>query len=698
MPNIQRKLHSNSDTTMKTKPAFKNSAGLALKTGIMLTACLVAGPLAHATISTTTYDHSQYISSGIITQTDPNGKRIQYTYDAVNNLTKMGLLDATGGAVTYDYTYDLTNQLETITYPEGSQIFGYDDLDRLNAITVNEFNTGGPMLAFSYDHQDRITWITYPGNGEVCYQYDPDGRITRVGRFHANTEAQCSAADEKTDYHYDGKGRLDTISYPNGLNQYRHYHSDTGLVKEVGYEYANGTLLYSDRYEYTPFTRLYHQVIRKTAAGSKTTEYGYDAYERVTSVLEADGRTTVFGYDPFGNRLSETITNANGTNATGGHPKAYGEYQYIYPDKSNRLAQINYKAPAATTSTAYETFSYDVAGRITARVNGAGTTSYTFDDRGLMTHANMADGTHITYSYDALGNRRAKTVNGETTHYLTAPIFGMSHVLAELAEDMTIKSTYLYAGPQLLKEEPSTTDRSLDLYMLHEGKVGSITHTVDMNGSVRNEYDYDTFGTRTNVKTANTGSNQHFGYTGEMQDPESGLLYLRARYYDPAIGRFISADPYLGRMAEPVTQNRYIYVHNNPLLYSDPSGNCVGGAACPTNIFEVLVADYLGAFWKDEVEPEIPTRDEVADGLAMAGVGVSGFGAAIPPSPLPQTTAIKLGSTVLGSGLGLTASAVRGDISMSTFIPDLVGLAVPGHAGDIAGFGASLYMTCSGEL
>jgi len=82
----------------------------------------------------------------------------------------------------------------------------------------------------------------------------------------------------------------------------------------------------------------------------------------------------------------------------------------------------------------------------------------------------------------------------------------------------------------------------------------------------------------------------------------------------------------------------------------------------------------------------------------MAGVGVSGFGAAIPPSPLPQTTAIKLGSTVLGSGLGLTASAVRGDISMSTFIPDLVGLAVPGHAGDIAGFGASLYMTCSGEL
>ncbi|HED40876.1 MAG TPA: RHS repeat-associated core domain-containing protein [Chromatiales bacterium] len=201
------------------------------------------------------------------------------------------------------------------------------------------------------------------------------------------------------------------------------------------------------------------------------------------------------------------------------------------------------------------------------------------------------------YSYDALGNRRSKTVElydnssidvtATTTYYLNAPIFGMSHVIAELAEDMTIKSSYVYAGPQLLKEEPSTTDRSLDLYMLHEGKVGSITHTVDMNGSVRNEYDYDTFGTRSNVKTASSGSNQHFGYTGEMMDAESGLLYLRARYYDPSIGRFISADPYLGRLAQPVTQNRYIYVHNNPLLYSDPSGMLVpavpalviGGAA-----------------------------------------------------------------------------------------------------------------------
>ncbi len=119
-----------------------------------------------------------------------------------------------------------------------------------------------------------------------------------------------------------------------------------------------------------------------------------------------------------------------------------------------------------------EDYTYDSAGRITTRVDGTGTTTYIFDDRGLMTDASMADDTVIAYSYDALGNRRAKTVNGVTTNYLTAPIFGMSHVLVELAPDNSIKSSYIYAGPQLLKEEPSATDRSGDLYMLHEGKVG----------------------------------------------------------------------------------------------------------------------------------------------------------------------------------------------------------------------------------
>ncbi len=80
---------------------------------------------------------------------------------------------------------------------------------------------------------------------------------------------------------------------------------------------------------------------------------------------------------------------------------------------------------------------------------------------------------------------------------------------------------------------------------------------------------YDTFGAHTAPTPATAG---RYGYTGEEIDTETGLVYLRARYYDPALGRFISPDPFLGRLAEPITQNRYVYVKNNPLGFTDPSG------------------------------------------------------------------------------------------------------------------------------
>ncbi len=104
-------------------------------------------------------------------------------------------------------------------------------------------------------------------------------------------------------------------------------------------------------------------------------------------------------------------------------------------------------------------------------------------------------------------------------------------------------------------------------------------YTVDMAGKVQSTSSYDTFGQRSVEQTGILASNGHYGYTGEMTEPESGLIYLRARYYDPSLGRFISVDPFLGRLEQPVTQNRYIYVHNNSLLFTDPGGLAVPGCS-----------------------------------------------------------------------------------------------------------------------
>ncbi|WP_459178243.1 RHS repeat-associated core domain-containing protein [Cohnella faecalis] len=67
-----------------------------------------------------------------------------------------------------------------------------------------------------------------------------------------------------------------------------------------------------------------------------------------------------------------------------------------------------------------------------------------------------------------------------------------------------------------------------------------------------------------------------FTYTGEVYDNETGYIYLRARYYDPSIGRFISKDTYEGQLDNPLSLNNYTYVHNNPLINIDPTGHyCV---------------------------------------------------------------------------------------------------------------------------
>ncbi len=85
-----------------------------------------------------------------------------------------------------------------------------------------------------------------------------------------------------------------------------------------------------------------------------------------------------------------------------------------------------------------------------------------------------------------------------------------------------------------------------------------------------NSYDYDIWG---NVLSQTEGMNNPFTYSGEVYDPETKLYYLRARYYDPSVGRFISQDTYKGQVDNPLSLNRYTYVSNNPLRYTDPSGN-----------------------------------------------------------------------------------------------------------------------------
>ena len=106
---------------------------------------------------------------------------------------------------------------------------------------------------------------------------------------------------------------------------------------------------------------------------------------------------------------------------------------------------------------------------------------------------------------------------------------------------------------------------------------GSVTNIVDGAGSVVKSYDYDEFGV-----TTSTGGGFHneVTFTGSVADA-SGLLYMNARYYNPATARFLSQDTYTGSASVPWTQHLYAYCNNNPVNMVDPTGHRAGGLMRP---------------------------------------------------------------------------------------------------------------------
>ncbi len=218
-------------------------------------------------------------------------------------------------------------------------------------------------------------------------------------------------------------------------------------------------------------------------------------------------------------------------------------------------------------STSYE---YDAANRLTS-VNGV---VYTWDNNGNLLddgvrsyaydHANrlvqVVSGTLTTeFAYNGAGDRVAKTVNGVTTDYVLDPAAGLTQVLVESTGGQ--QTAYLY-GHDLLAQYDSGTWA----YHINDG-LGSVRQLADLAGEVVQSYSFSPFG----VPLGESGGDP-YGFTGEQWDASTGLVYLRARYYAPGTGRFVSKDPWRGNHQRPLTLNPYLYVLDNPVNLVDLSG------------------------------------------------------------------------------------------------------------------------------
>jgi RHS repeat-associated protein len=577
---------------------------------------------------TTSYSYDAF--GDVVQVTDPLGHQTSYKYDANHNLVK---LTDTLGQVT-QYACDADNEVTQITRADGSMlIYSYDNDGNQTAQKDGLGNT----TTYAYDPLDRLISTTDPLNRKTGYSYDLAGNLTTL----------TNPSGQVTTYAYDTADELVKISYSSGHTPQVTftYNADSERVSMVD---GTGKTTYS----YDSLNRLVKStngagstvsytydlnsnLTRLTYPGGKRINRTYDAAGHMISVKDWLGNTTKFTYDADGNMIGETY--ANKVKATfkydqndqltsivdklgatqilsltytrnnsgllsslkAGAP-APGNESYTYTmldqlnavnqqafayDKADNLVQdgataLAYNAANELTSTTNNnlttTFSYDAQGnriQMTSPTNQV--TNYTYDQANRL----IAYGSSATYSYNGDGLRMSKTVSGTTEAFTWDTAEGLPQVL----QDSTTQ--YVYGPAGMLLEQVSSNGTVL---YYHQDQLGSTRVLTNATGTTVATYSYDAYG---NV-TAQTGSvTNPFQYAGQYTDEESGLQYLRARYYDPATGQFLTRDPLAAQTQEP-----YGYTGGDPLNASDPrgltGGLCLGGNGSEGAPGNGRIADY----------------------------------------------------------------------------------------------------------
>jgi RHS repeat-associated protein len=268
--------------------------------------------------------------------------------------------------------------------------------------------------------------------------------------------------------------------------------------------------------------------------------YTYDGLYRLTEANYKDGNNNnnviddvQYTYDAVGNRLTQVA-------AVSGSNPVTTNYAY---DNANRM-----------TSAGGQTYSWDANGNLqTISSGGNAVKTFTFDDANRLTNLAITGGAAYSYTYNGAGDRVTQTVGSTTTQYLLDLNGSLSQVLSD--------GTNLYI-PGLGQ---TSADGSNPQFYITDAQ-GSTRLMTDASGAiVGSPQSYDPFG------SAQTSPTSSIGYTGEWKDA-SGLEYLRARYYDPATGRFISKDPLSGILSNPASMNGFNYADDNPIMGSDPTG------------------------------------------------------------------------------------------------------------------------------
>ncbi|MEQ8854855.1 RHS repeat-associated core domain-containing protein [Gimesia sp.] len=558
----------------------------------------------------------EYNPAGNLTRVQSGQSEYRYEYDPTDNLTA---INAPGGGQTrfeYDgvgrvlsrtnalgqrrqYRWNHADQLEALTLESGKQLsYKYGEQRKpveisegQNVIRSHEYNTQGlpvtstvkdqhyrylydrsgkllemrndtqrTSVGYTYGNGDRVSSVILPEGKTINYRYDVAARLTEV----------AGPAGAEVSIEYDELGRRKALLAGKAARIEYAYHPN-GLLQRIECKQNDGRLIYQASYEYDSAGRIIRAVLQ-----NKNFTYAYDSEGRLSETVYPDGRREAYEYDLAGNLKKQ------GT-------------------EERKFNVLNQLLNAGET-----TLQYSPTGNLISQSQPQGSTRYDYDALDFLQRVALQNSKSVEYAYDPDGLLAARNVAGKTIQFLQ----DRKNIVGELSDG---KLDRIYLNGNDLDQRFGQVIGNEQYYFI-TAPDHSVLAVINQQGELVNSYTYSPCG---EVSVIEEQVPNRFFAKGRYLDRETGLYHYRSRWYDASLSVFISPDTDEGTLADPVTQNAYLYLNGEPVNQIDPAGTTGIPAPGSTGAvwLEILPSQPINPTHPLVTIPKMPVNEWIPKGM-----------------------------------------------------------------------------------